>query len=51
MPTVDDINTDEVIEDGEQNVTYEVSGFSGSITGITLSNGTYSTSCTGITED
>jgi len=49
--SVDDINTNEIILDAQQNNTYEVSGFSGSITGITLTNGTRASAMTGITED
>jgi hypothetical protein len=47
--SVTDINTDEIIEDGEQNVTFTTSGFSGEISSFSISNSTYSTSLTGIT--
>ncbi len=50
-PTITDINTDEILLDGEQNATYEVTDFSSSITTIKLVSGTAETDCSGVTED
>lgn len=49
-PTVDDINTDEIIEDGETGVTFATTGFAGEITSTTINDGLagHSVACSNI---
>lgn len=46
--TVDDINTDEVVEDGETGVTFTTTGYGGEISTATINDGTNSTSASNI---
>ena len=50
MATVNDINTDEDVTDGETGCTFEVSGF-GTITGLKIKSGTYELDATNVAED
>ena len=47
-PVIDDINTNEIIEDGENGITFATTGFSGEITSARLQSGAFVTNGTNI---